>query len=99
MKVLTRLPEKIQHGLKNFVEDLKNLYSDQLVSVILYGSAAGEDFVAGRSDINTIVILKKVDFDSLQKYQTRQKKFERLGIVAPLFLEPEYIRTSADSLP
>lgn len=99
MKDLTHLPEKMQYGLKNFVEDLKNLYSDQLVSVILYGSAAGEDFVAGRSDINTVVILKKVDFDSLQKYQARQRKFEKLGIVAPLFLEPEYIQTSADSFP
>jgi len=96
---MTQLPEKVQKSLKDFVEDLKNLYSDQLVSVILYGSAAGEDFVAGRSDINTIVILKKVDFDSLQKYQARQRKFEKLGIVAPLFLEPEYIQSSADSFP
>lgn len=93
------LPEKVRKNLMNLVEDLKNLYSDQLISVILYGSAAGEDFVAGRSDINTIVILKKIDFDSLQKYQARQKKYEKLGIVAPLFLEPEYIRSSADSFP
>jgi len=99
MKELTHLPDKIQSGLKNFVEDLKNLYSDRLVSVILYGSAAGEDFISGRSDINTLVILKKVDLDSLLKYQARQKKFEKLGIVAPLFLEPEYIQGSADSFP
>lgn len=99
MKDITHLPEKIQHGLKDFVEALKNMYSDRLVSVILYGSAVGNDFVAGRSDINTLVILKKVDFDSLQKYQARQKKFEKLGIVAPLFLEPEYIQSSADSFP
>jgi len=99
MKELAHLPEKIQNKLKNFVEELKNLYSDRLVSVILYGSAAGEDFVPGRSDINTIVILKRVDFDSLQKYQARQKKFAKLGIVAPLFLEPEYIQNSADSFP
>lgn len=99
MKELTHLPEKIQQGLMNFVEDLKNMYSDRLVSVILYGSAVGNNFVAGRSDINTLVILQKVDFDSLQKYQARQKKFEKLGIVAPLFLEPEYIQSSADSFP
>lgn len=85
--------------LDNFVEDLKTLYADQLISVVLYGSAAGEDFVPGRSDLNTIIILKGVDFSALKKYQSLQKKYERQGIVAPLILDPEYIQTSADSFP
>ncbi len=85
--------------MDNFVEDLKTLYADQLISVILYGSAAGDDFLPGRSDINTLVILKQVDFEALKKYQPLQKKYEKQGIVAPLILEPEYIQSSADSFP
>ncbi len=97
--LLSRLPAKMQKHLKNFLDDLKAIYSDQLISVILYGSAAGEDFVVGRSDINTLVILKKVTFQALKKYLPCQKKYQKQNIVAPLFLEPEYIQTSADTFP
>ncbi len=93
------LPEKMRKILDRFVEDLKTLYADQLISVVLYGSAAGEDFVPGRSDLNTLVILKRVDFGALKKYQSLQKRYEKQGIVAPLILDPEYIQTSADSFP
>ncbi|OGC75581.1 MAG: hypothetical protein A2145_06735 [candidate division Zixibacteria bacterium RBG_16_40_9] len=96
---MLQLPDKIQKILAKFLADLKTLYAEQLISVILYGSAAGEDFVPGRSDINTLIILRQVDFKALKKYQTLQKKYEKLGIVAPLILEPEYIQTSADSFP
>lgn len=96
---MPELPEKMRKVLDKFVEDLKTLYSDQLLSVVLYGSAAGEDFVSGRSDINTLIILKTLNFEALKKYQSLQKKYERQGIVAPLLLDPEYIQTSADSFP
>ena len=69
--------EKIQKSLKSFVEDLKSIYADQLISVILYGSAVGKDFVSGRSDINTVVILKKVDLKALKRYLNLQKKISK----------------------
>ena len=34
---------------------------ENIVSIILYGSATGEDYIPGRSDINLLIVVKDID--------------------------------------
>ncbi|HEX7343845.1 MAG TPA: hypothetical protein VF398_06250, partial [bacterium] len=57
-------PIKIAEG---FAAELKTVFGDDLQSVILVGSAARGDFISGKSDVNTLVILSPTGMESLEK--------------------------------
>ncbi|MFN4218669.1 MAG: hypothetical protein ACK4HB_05250, partial [Candidatus Bipolaricaulia bacterium] len=64
---MRKLDTKTEHIIEKFAHEIQTLYGDDLVSLVLYGSAAGADFVPDRSDLNFLVVLKKVTPDALRK--------------------------------
>jgi len=82
-----------------FVEDARRIWGDRLMSVILYGSAAREDFVSGRSDLNFLLVALDFDPETLRQLQPIMKKWRRRRIATPLLLERQLIATSLDSYP
>lgn len=81
------------------MDDYKNRYGNDLVSVVLYGSAAGGDFDPCRSDINLLVILTTMSHAMLEKSQDIQNQWMKKRFSRPLFLDKEYITHSLDSFP
>jgi len=79
--------------------DLKSVYGDELVSIILYGSAAGPDFQPGSSDINFMVVLTETGIDRMDEAFDLVRKWRKRGVAAPLFLTQAYIQTSLDVFP
>ena len=84
-----------------FATALGSALGGRLVSLLLYGSAARGTHVAGRSDVNTLLICDAVDeslFAALRAGATL-RDWLRAGNPAPLILsEPEW-RASADVFP
>ena len=70
-----------------------------LLSVVLYGSAASGEYVEGRSNINCLVLLKEVTPDELRKCAARLPEWHKQGISTPLFVDPAYVRSSVDVFP
>ena len=85
--------------LDDFVLDCRALFGDDLVSVFLYGSAAGEDFIPGVSDYNLGVVLRSVRPEHLRRAALKVPRWRRRRIGAPLFLDPAFIRQSLDVFP
>jgi len=79
--------------------DYKNRYGNDLISVVLYGSAAGGDFDPRRSDINLLVILTTLSHSMLEKSQDIQNQCMKKRFSRPLFMDKEYITHSLDSFP
>jgi len=92
------LPQKIKNLLDDFVQKLKETYQDQLVSAILYGSAASGEFAHKHSNINLLVVLKNTGLENLDKISkiVTARKFQ---ILNPLFLTEDYIKESLDVFP
>ena len=84
---------------KSAVDAYKELYGDDLIAVILYGSAAGGDFDPKRSDINLLLILSSMDVELIAKSSDIQSKFLRQRFSIPLFMDKDYIANSLDSYP
>jgi predicted nucleotidyltransferase len=89
----------LEKAIDSFKDDCHQTYGDDLVSVIIYGSAASGEYVAGHSDLNFLVVLRKADSSQLEKSFKFIGRWRKLDIVAPLILDQSYIRASTDVFP
>jgi len=91
-----KLPDKLKGRLQIFIESLKNIYQQDLISLVLYGSAASGEFVNKHSNLNILVVLKNTDPENLKKASRIINKFVMLNA---LFLTENYIESSTDVFP
>jgi hypothetical protein len=68
MEVLSHLDSKTRDTIKKFSDEIISLFGNNLLSLFLYGSAAGDSFDPKRSDINFLMVFSKIDMDILRKY-------------------------------
>ncbi len=80
-------------------ETYKTIFGDSLVSIILYGSAAGNDYLPGKSDINFLIILSDDAIDNLESALNEVSRWRRQKVATPLFMTKAYITSSLDSYP
>ena len=70
-----------------FVEEMKAAWGNDLVAVVLYGSAARRDFVPGRSGVDFLVLVRDLDPRRLIGLQRNLKRWRRRRISLPLLLK------------
>jgi predicted nucleotidyltransferase len=87
---------KDKEFLDEFVARLRQAGGENLVSVVLYGSAAEGEFHAQYSDLNLLVVLGDAGFVSLQKIAPAVKWWHGKKHNPPLLLTREDLRTSRD---
>lgn len=90
--------EEIRRSKKvdEFVAKMREAARENLVSVILYGSAAGEDFHPEYSDLNLFCILRDGSFAVLRTLAPVVKWWDRQRQPPPLFMTREEVERSAD---
>ena len=86
----------IDPKLDAFVQKLKAASADNLKSVILYGSAATDEFHAKHSDLNILCVLNQAGPAQLAALHAPVDWWTRLGRRAPLVFTLEELRRSAD---
>jgi hypothetical protein len=79
--------------------DFQTCYGGDLLSVIVYGSAAGPEFDSKKSDVNLLVVLSAVTLPLLEKSAACQEKWMKKRFARPMFMDREYITRSLDSFP
>ena len=90
---------KVETISKTFSEKLKQAFGNELVSVILYGSATTDDYNPQKSDHNFLVVLTPKGIQDIKKIQSSVRSWKRNRILFPLFMTREYIHSSLDSFP
>ena len=93
------LDPKTATAVDRYAAEVRGLLGEDLLTVALYGSAAGEDFVPGTSDINTIIVVTAVTFSHLQRLAERLSAWRRTGFATPLVIDREFLAGSTDALP
>ena len=94
-----KLPSEVGQKFIPYLEKMIDLHGANLVSVFIYGSATGQNYVPKVSDINSVFIFSDLKFDALQKSLRLVNKGIPQKIAAPLFLTEQYIKTSLDVFP
>ncbi|MEQ1884227.1 MAG: nucleotidyltransferase domain-containing protein [Bryobacteraceae bacterium] len=85
--------------LKELVQRLENAFSDRLVSVILYGSAAAGDHHTNFSDLNILCVLKQITPRELAEGEPVVHWWRSLKNPSPLLMSEEEVYNSSDSFP
>ncbi|MDD5136574.1 MAG: hypothetical protein PHN63_04430 [Candidatus Omnitrophica bacterium] len=93
-----KLPQKVARLLREFTDRAQEIYREELISVILYGSAASGEFSAAHSNVNLVVVLKETGLASLSKIAPLLNK-GKLRAFNIVFFTENYIKNSADVFP
>jgi predicted nucleotidyltransferase len=83
-------------NIKDFVNRLRAAAETNLISIILYGSAAAGDYVADHSDVNLLCVLRETSFASLQALAPAVGWWREQKHRTPLMMGMEELRRSAD---
>jgi hypothetical protein len=87
---------KTDQLLTDLVTRLKQAAGTNLLSVILYGSAATEEFQPKHSDLNVLCILRELGGKELSKLHAASAWWAKKGHPAPLFFTLTELYDSAD---
>lgn len=96
---MPKAPRDPREIFPDIVNGLTDLFADDLVSVILYGSAASGDYVSGKSDINFMIVLSDAGIDRIDQAFDLVAGWRKRNVAIPLFLTEAYVRTSLDVFP
>jgi len=99
MENMARIPNQPQDIFVPLTEDYLDAFGRDLVSLMLYGSAAGGSYVKGKSDINLLVVLTPEGMNRLEDAFAPVKKWRKRNVAVPLVLTQEFIASSLDAYP
>jgi len=93
------LPEDLQESLEQYVKQLQNDWGADLEGLLLYGSVARGDFIAGRSNINFLVLVREHSVSGLQRAGQLHRQWGKHQIVAPLLMTQDELSRSRHLFP
>jgi hypothetical protein len=93
------LDPKSERAVEVACEQLRARFAPRLLTVALYGSATGVDFVPGKSDINLVVVLDRVEYLDLNALRLLHPGWRKAGFATPLVLDREFLHRAADVFP
>jgi predicted nucleotidyltransferase len=85
-----------ERDLTDLVTKLKEAAGSNLLSVILYGSAATDEFHEGHSDLNILCIMQNLGRDDLAKMHDASAWWVKKRHPAPLFFTLDELHHSSD---
>jgi predicted nucleotidyltransferase len=96
---MAKSPKNPRDIFPEIITDYKKLFGDDLVSIILYGSATGQGYRPGKSDLNFMIVLSEEGIERLDLAFAIVKKWRKRNVAIPLFLTEAYVETSLDAYP
>ena len=96
---MAKAPQDPKEIFQEITSDYSGLFGDDLLSIILYGSATGQDYHPGKSDINFMIVLTEAGIEKLDRAFDTIKKWRKRKVATPLFLTENYVESSLDVFP
>jgi len=91
--------ERVNTAITGFCTLLKEVYTEDFLTLVLYGSAAGNTYRADSSDINVLVILKKNSAEKLFTLGKAAKKLLAKYRISPFIMTSKEFVSAADVFP
>lgn len=82
-----------------FTRDVERALGDKLICLALHGSATGPDWVAGRSDVNSVIVVPWLTLEVLEALAPIATRWRRRGFALPVVMDHEYLTHARDSFP
>src|SRR4030042_856004 len=96
---MAKIPKTAEEIFPEITADFQKIYGEDLVSIILYGSGAGGDYVPGKSDLNFLITLTDRGIEGLDRALETVGKWRKRNVAIPLFMTRSYLTGSLDAYP
>lgn len=96
---MAKEPDKPQDIFVPLTDDYHKIFGKDLVSLILYGSAAGGSYVKGKSDLNLLVVLTPESVNNLDGVLSLVKRWKKSRVAIPWIMTKQFIVNSLDCYP
>ena len=93
------LPEEVQGHLEKIMAQFHQDWSTDVESLVLFGSAARGDFIAGRSNINLLVVVRGLSVEFMQGMGRLHRQWGKHQIVAPFVMTKDDLGRSSRLFP
>lgn len=96
---MSRLDRRTDGALAALTRDVEAALGEDLLCLALYGSAAGDDWVEGRSDLNVAIVVPRVTFAVLEALAPIVTRWRPKGLAAPAIMDRDYLARARDVFP
>jgi hypothetical protein len=96
---MAKIPDQPQEVFVPLIQDYLKVFGSELVSLIVYGSAASGSYVKGKSDIYLLLVLTEAGINKLDAAFDSVKLWKKRRVATPLVMTKAFIETSLDSYP
>jgi len=96
---MAKIPKKPEEIFQEIIGDYEQVFGPDLVSIILYGSGAGEDYIPGKSDLNFLIILTDRGIERFDEALDAVTRWRKRNVAIPLFMTSSYLLGSRDAYP
>lgn len=96
---MAKIPDRPQDIFVPLKQDYLKIFDKELVSLILYGSAAGGFYVKGKSDINLLAVLTSAGMVKLGDLSDTVQTWKKSRVAVPLVMTKKFIEDSLDCYP
>ncbi len=93
------LDAKREHDVAAYAEAVRGALGADCLGVVLYGSAAGSDWVPTRSDLNTVIVLRRVSIAALDALAPVIAVWRKRGFALPVVLDHEQVEHARQLFP
>ena len=90
---------EVMNKARLLADDYGNVFGDDLVSVILYGSSVTQEYDPNKSDLNFLIVLSEEGIERLHLAHELVVRWRKKKVGTPLFLTKNYIEFSLDTFP
>jgi predicted nucleotidyltransferase len=90
---------EVTEKARQVADDYRRVFGQEIVSVILYGSAMTADYVPGKSDLNLMIVLSEEGINRLHLAHDLVARWRKKRVGTPLFVTKTYIASSLDTFP
>jgi len=96
---MARIPKKPEEIFTDLTADYQRVFGPHMISIILYGSGAGEDYVPGKSDLNFLITLTETGMERLDLVLETVARWRKRNVAIPLFMTRADLAGSQDAYP
>jgi predicted nucleotidyltransferase len=90
-----QLPEPVKKDLNEFLSQVIKLYSNDLVSIMAFGSSVTGDFVENHSDVNVMVVYSDLNITDLNEVAQLARNWLKKRAFAPRFISMKNLTNSS----
>lgn len=98
-KNIEGLPQEARTIFLPVLRRMVEAAGQEITTVFLYGSSTGRNFIPKASDVNSVVVVRAVTPELLEKILRAIGRTRNKRVRAPLVLTEEHIRSSLDVFP